>query len=87
MKKYLLLLALTSCVTTDEAVSSARRFATDLGYEVRGVSCSGRDSDGDGYMSCSVRVIGDGPPLELQCGVSGCKQVQSVKVRTGMAVP
>jgi predicted sulfurtransferase len=48
--------------------------------EVLGEDCVGRDTDGDGYVSCTARVKGkDGPEetLALECASellnSGCK--------------
>ena len=45
-------------VGTDDgtAETEARAFAKQLGLTVRGVSCAGYDSDGDGYVSCTLSV-------------------------------
>lgn len=64
------------------AVQQARRWAQDMGYEqVLGVSCSAIDSDGDGYLSCALRLA-NGPPVALECRRSygdGCKLVPGVR--------
>lgn len=53
----------------------ARAYANDLGYAIIGVSCMSHDSDGDGYISCTVRFEessgGDkNPPLRVRRRVS-----------------
>ncbi len=62
------LLLVISCVTPEEAKSSARQFATDLGYEVKGVACAGRDGGEDeadgGAGAPSRRQVGTGAALE-----------------------
>ncbi len=56
-----------------EAADFARRMSPD---HVRGVACVNRDSDSDGYVSCTV-FRDDAPPLAIEClyleGESGCK--------------
>lgn len=88
MHKYLIpaitLLAGCSLAPVD-ASPEARRWATDLGYNVQGVSCAGRDSDADGYVSCTVKPV-DQDPVSIECNYvfgGGCKIVQAntLKVR------
>jgi hypothetical protein len=55
--------------------AEARAFAADLGMPVRGVSCVQADSDGDGYVSCTL-VSTEGAPIAIDCGYSwvrGCR--------------
>lgn len=44
----------------EEAEVEARQYAHDLGFEVKGISCANRDTDGDGYVSCTLSVTKDG---------------------------
>ena len=54
-------------LTTD----SARRFAQ--GFEgVRGVECSPRDSDHDGYVTCTV-FLENNDFRNIECTTDGCK--------------
>lgn len=87
------LLMLAGCFGDPEAAkASARQYAKDLGYEVAGVSCTGVDSDGDGYVSCTVRLKDPDPSgsslLALECSrgevtfTSGCKVAPLVKNKT-----
>jgi prepilin-type N-terminal cleavage/methylation domain-containing protein len=63
------------------AESEARKYGTSLGLEVKGVSCTNRDTDGDGYVSCSISYTDNGKisimPVECasrwQINNSGCK--------------
>lgn len=84
-------LLLCACGDVEVAKGYARSYASDLGYSVIGVACTGTDSDGDGYISCTVRVKDD-EPLILQCAsgsaasfTAGCKAVQTFKVKGGAA--
>ena len=62
----------------------AERWARNVGVEPTGVSCSGYDSDGDGYVSCSVGYkIADGSlrTIPLECARAftlneGCREVR-----------
>jgi hypothetical protein len=71
-------------VDSEKTKAQARQFVGELGYaEIIGVSCSTHDSDGDGYISCSVRVK-DADKVEMlaiECAgglhgfyKSGCRQ-------------
>ena len=64
------------------AEEEARAYAQSMGLKLQGVDCMNRDTDGDGYVSCSLSVIGkDGTtsiePLECAARWSwnndGCK--------------
>lgn len=41
-----------------DANAEAREWARNMGLDVQGVSCTGIDTDGDGYVSCSVSSKG-----------------------------
>jgi len=43
-----------------EAEADARTFAASMGIKVKGVNCVDRDTDGDGYVSCTVSEEVDG---------------------------
>ena len=68
----------------EAAVSGAKGYAKDLGYELKAVSCVKFDSDHDGYVSCTIRVAGETgqpepAPLHVECaGVldwnEGCRK-------------
>lgn len=75
---------LTGSADSEKVKTQAYTFVSELGYsEILGVSCSTHDSDGDGYISCSVRVK-DGDMIEMiaiECAgglagyfKSGCRQ-------------
>jgi len=63
----------TSCMATDHqrqtAQTEAEHWAADLGYTLRGVSCADIDSDGDGYVSCTVAIAhgDDTEPTQIEC--------------------
>lgn len=67
------------------AETEARNYATQLGLSVKGVSCTDRDSDGDGYVSCSVSHVENGKLTiqPVECAIkwstnSGCKAPKMV---------
>jgi prepilin-type N-terminal cleavage/methylation domain-containing protein len=74
----------------EDLKSQARQFASDLGYEVIGVSCMSHDSDNDGYVSCTIRyqepsngeVSKETKTLALECAggllnfKTGCRQAR-----------
>ncbi len=46
----------------------ARQYAKELNLDVKGVSCSPRDSDGDGYVSCTISTNDKNDPIvEVEC--------------------
>jgi len=61
------------------AEESARIWASKMGYELQGSPvCVERDTDGDGYVSCTLNVKGQAQPMALDCaarwsGNSGCR--------------
>lgn len=40
--------------TFGDAPEAAKQWAQDLGIKVQAVKCMSQDSDGDGYVSCTV---------------------------------
>lgn len=43
-----------------EAESQARAWTEEIGMKVKAITCAGTDSDGDGYVSCTiVEDLGD----------------------------
>lgn len=48
-----------------EAEKQAKRWAKEMGINVKKISCNGSDSDGDGYVSCSFNV--DGVVATYEC--------------------
>lgn len=92
MKKFaFVVVLLVGCGNPEVAKQAARRYATDLGYKVSGVACTSTDTDGDGYVSCSVRVDDREDPLALECTrgeltlTDGCK-VALPKLRVNQTV-
>jgi flagellar basal body-associated protein FliL len=65
--------------SSEAAKAEARRHAQELGWDVQGIACTGIDSDGDGYIACTV-VLQDGSERNLECAsggitwTSGCKR-------------
>lgn len=65
------------------ATQYADEFAQNMGWEVIGKSCTGSDTDWDGYISCTISISNNGVKEihQLQCGggrsggikTSGCK--------------
>lgn len=51
---------------TKAAKREARQWAEDLGLQVTGISCTDIDSDGDGYVSCTV-ALKDGQTKQIEC--------------------
>jgi hypothetical protein len=58
----------------------ARTWATSMGLDAIGASCAGMDTDGDGYVSCTVSSREPGGTVKLtpvECAVSympdGCR--------------
>jgi hypothetical protein len=83
-------LALVACSKTDPA--EAERAATEYAKKVKDstgeVSCTQKDTDGDGYVTCTVFMV-SGEDRSVECGAErfcldcarGCKQVETVKYR------
>ena len=78
------------CVTTTErsttAERNARAYSASLGLEITGVSCSGADSDGDGYTSCTV-VLPGGQMKAIECGYDRPVAILGQNVGCKVAVP
>lgn len=69
------------------AEQEARSHAQKLGWKVQGVACTAVDTDGDGYISCSL-ALQDGTERALECAsgglgsVNGCKTAPLIKTST-----
>jgi hypothetical protein len=48
------------------AKTEAQKFAAELGLSVTGVSCNDVDSDGDGYVSCTLALT-SGETKQIEC--------------------
>jgi hypothetical protein len=75
----LALLALLACDPSDcqrgpvnqtPPEDAAKVFLTQSAIPYKGVSCTGGDTDYDGYVTCTVN-LGDGQFLSLQCAAVG----------------
>lgn len=69
--------ATLNCQPKQRSEDHARQWAKELGVEVQGVSCVNQDSDGDGYVSCTVKR-GNGELMAIECNPSmglegGCR--------------
>lgn len=70
--------------TGEHAEQEARTHAKKLGWRLSGVACTGRDTDGDGYISCTV-ALEDGTERALECAsggigrITGCKAASLIK--------
>jgi prepilin-type N-terminal cleavage/methylation domain-containing protein len=40
----------------EDAMASAQQYVGEMGWEYVAGTCAGNDSDGDGYISCDLRV-------------------------------
>lgn len=72
----------SSCGKGSEDVEeAAREYAQKMGIRVTGVSCMNNDSDGDGYVSCSLstkKADGGVEIIPIECAArwsfgTGCK--------------
>lgn len=62
--------AITSCSSNkSSAESEARKYAQSLGLEIKGTICMTKDSDGDGYVSCSISYLDNGKTsiMPIEC--------------------
>lgn len=90
------LLTLVSCQRTDKAAAdaAAKEYIKNIDG-AKSVVCADTDSDGDGYVSCSVFFAGDREPMQIQCGseaycincARGCKYEPSMKIRDRARTP
>lgn len=61
------------------AEKEAASYANELGLENAKVSCGGADSDGDGYLSCTIMSSSLAQPYAAECAgaynlmISGCR--------------
>lgn len=65
------LLTLTACPNLtgrhkSVAEEEAKEWAAELNLEVDAVTCREKDTDGDGYVSCTIKTK-DGKLLEREC--------------------
>lgn len=72
--------ACSSCERTGpSAHAAAGMWAQEMGYKVQNVSCASTDSDGNGYVSCTLKTAGDQSTLiSLECAsgwafTEGCR--------------
>ncbi len=72
-----------------EAVANMRTYATEMGWKMVGGTCADTDSDGDGYISCTINIqeVEGAIPVAkaIQCAsgaaisrTGGCKLTQGV---------
>lgn len=73
-----------------EAVHQANEYASGLGLNIKGVQCANWDSDGDGYVSCTLAFAdSDGSihPMAIECAAGfnmtgwmndGCRMPKAV---------
>ena len=85
MKKILIILVLllSACDRTDHEAANraAQEYMTHIPHATS-VECADQDTDGDGYVTCTV-FRGDLEPMPIQCGsekycyncARGCKYV------------
>jgi prepilin-type N-terminal cleavage/methylation domain-containing protein len=79
-------LGMCTVQSASSRAEDAKSFATGLGYDIRGASCMNRDSDGDGYVSCTVSVAdknGNLSMVPVECASSfscssGCRMQKMV---------
>lgn len=92
MTKYVLtisFLAIIACNRTDKAAAdaAAKEFITHIDG-AQSVLCAETDTDGDGYVSCTVFMKGE-EPMQIQCGsetycincARGCKYEPALRLR------
>ncbi len=90
---FIILLTACEITTTEEversAIDNAVSWCKDMTISCLGASCSGKDSDLDGYTSCTVSTS-SGERIPLECGYTkqyafagqntGCKEVKTYTV-------
>jgi type II secretory pathway pseudopilin PulG len=74
----------TRCSSSQStAEEEARAYALKMGMNIKGLSCMNRDTDGDGYVSCTLNVVekdGRETPVPIECAAKwsynndGCKE-------------
>jgi len=75
---------ITKCSSSrSTAEDEAREYASKMGMTIKGVSCMNRDTDGDGYVSCTLNAVekdGKENPIPIECAAKwsynndGCKE-------------
>lgn len=69
----------------DAAEKEAREWAAELGLDVKNVSCVAKDTDGDGYVSCTL-VMGDGTTTKaVEC--AGARSTDNMIRNSGCREP
>lgn len=91
----LLLIPLTGCPNVTGAHKTvaegeAKAFANELGLPMKTVTCRTKDTDGDGYVSCTF-MLEDGSTDDYECAGarstgnlirnSGCRKAKGVLVK------
>lgn len=64
--------------TAEHAEAAARTHADKLGWKVKGIACTGADTDADGYISCTL-VLEGGSERALECASGGMRDTQGCK--------
>ena len=77
-----LVVGLAMKYTPSDVSGDAREWATEMGYVVQGVRCMDYDTDGDGYISCSVKTSES--LLAIECA-KGFSMNNGCRVATGKA--
>jgi hypothetical protein len=65
----------------DKAVSAAKKYAKNVPDATGNVDCVAKDSDGDGYVSCTI-FRKEGDPVAVECGAEkwcGCNCAEGCK--------
>ncbi len=78
--KRTLLLALLLIACDYDVRPNALRYAREMGYAVKGLSCMETDTNMDGWLSCTLNVDGQGP-LAIECRdrhEGGCRMQAAV---------
>lgn len=86
-------IGVTKCSSSQgTAEEEARAYASKMGMEIKGLSCMNRDTDGDGYVSCTLNVVekdGKTTPVPIECAAKwsynneGCKEAILSGIRRG----
>lgn len=91
----ILLLSLTGCPNVTGAhktvaENEAKAFASELGLPMKTVTCRTKDTDGDGYVSCTF-MLEDGSTDDYECAGaraagnlirnSGCRKPKGILVK------
>lgn len=86
--RYLILaVTLTGCFSIEKgyAESQAKQYAQSLGMKGATVNCVNMDTDGDGYVSCTIATPGpdgkmDLQPVECAANQNGCNRNEGCRV-------